>query len=150
MNQPCDCPCRLPSTTDIHLGVTIFNQNQTDLKLDATLHELFLPPLHGSPLAQCAVTLNALWTGGVPNVDWRTMFYGFVHRISNLQRLAQEIRRNPLPIPRTVLDQEVIPRSRLLLENILALAQANYYVFAAKFMHGGSGLRQSMREPPPR
>jgi hypothetical protein len=115
-----------------------FNQYETDLKLDAALHELFSPPPGGSRLALCAFALDALWNAGISGPhyrDWPDVYNGFLHRIAHLHWLAQEIRGRPLPVSDAVLDQEVIPRSSLLLKNVLDLAPTAFYVFATKFMH---------------
>jgi hypothetical protein len=139
MSQSSNCPCPLPPINHINGAVNCFNHNQTNLKLDAALHEIFSPPPGGSRLALCAFALDSLWNAGINRrhyQDWPDVYNGFLHRIAHLQRLAQAIRSHPLPVPQAKLDQEVIPPSLLLLNNLLDLVQhINYYVFATKFMH---------------
>lgn len=104
-------------------AVNLFNQNETNLKLDAALHELFSPPPGGSRLALSAFALDALWNAGISRHyhDWP----GWQKKSGAIRfrfRTRNSIRK--------------YLRSSLLLKNLLDLTQhTTYYVFGTKFMY---------------
>jgi hypothetical protein len=115
-NGSSNCPCPLPPIAEIKRLVEQFNQYETDLKLDAALHELFSPPPGDSRLALCAFALDALWNAGISGPhyrDWPDVYNGFLHRIAHLHWLAQEIRGRPLPVSKRSRKKKRQTRNRI-------------------------------------